>query len=118
MKEYTVTVEIESGGYTLEAEEKISAYSQEEAYSAAESKVFDNLSIFGTVDYEPEEEGEDFEIGISVEYQGYNIRNTMEISTMEYTDEEDAKDAACEKTLDNLTVNAISHEVEEDEEVA
>ena len=115
MKEYTVTVEISSGGYTLEAEEKISAYSKEEAYETAESKVLDNISVFGTVDYEPEEDGEDFEIGISIEYQGYSISNSMEISTMDYTDEEDAKDAACEKTLDNLTINALSYEVEEEE---
>lgn len=115
MKEYTVGVDVEVGGYTLKTSETVDAYSEEEAKTDAETKVFDNLLVVAT-NVEPENEEDDcseFTVTVSVEHGGYAQETT---ETVDSYSEDQAKEDAIEKVKDNIITNATSAECEDEDD--
>jgi len=111
MRDYTITLDIESGGYSIETEVEVTAYSVEEANSEAESKVFDNIGYFTNIK-DKEEDNTDYEVTVSIEFQGYSMDNTISVNAYS---EAEASECAIEKIRDNLTVNATDYQCEDED---
>ena len=108
MRDYIVEIVIEHGGYSLESEIEISAYSEEEARDGAIEKVMDNL-LFCATNVEREEEDSEYNVTVSIEYGGYSLESDEYINAYS---EEEAKDGAIEKVRNNYLLNANNVECE------
>jgi len=107
MKKYTVITEIEFQYETMEVEIEVEAYTEEEAHTIAETKVFDNIFVIvhdvkNTNKESKEDEVSEYLVSISIEC---NDKVLNDITILEDSNsEEEASVSVKEKTLKDIVI--------------